>query len=548
MSLTKVSYSMIRGAPVSVLDFGAVGDGVTNDYSAFVAAAAHIQANGGGRLVIPFRPLGYSITCPSNNGPVCDFSGLNLVTIDGDGAYIRFENTYSSSQGNTLFQFDACNNIRIRGLFVFNNYTKTVVQSGVRFSYFTNECQGVSIDDVTFWGGLAFVQVYKDPADGYGPTNQARGFRIGRVRVKNAWYGINCQYNGDDFMVENLETDEVHRSYFIYGVRHHKAFIRSKNNVAEDVAIGSLDGFGCENIDIDYINTDSTAPTSGNRGSCVDIGLNEGTTYPGPAVMRNIKVNVTATVVPNAMGYGFTINSGDSVAPGHVLENIELRGSFSSTWATFNPIHIGYVYPATGTNFLRNLRLKDIWVGGQAANSFINCRNISFMKLENVNTVAGCFLYGGGDGSKILVENCAATSFSNSAVDATAVQFVNTVMTTGTGQGLLNKTIQNSKIGVAPLNMMPRVWAVLDPAGAVKQSVGVVSTSKIGTGYYAINFETAYSQGNYSGLANISGGAFFCEVLQWSSTQARVQVYNTSGVLVDPANEIMFGLFANPAA
>ena len=38
MSLTKVSYSMIDGAPVNVLDFGAVGDGTTDDTSAIQAA------------------------------------------------------------------------------------------------------------------------------------------------------------------------------------------------------------------------------------------------------------------------------------------------------------------------------------------------------------------------------------------------------------------------------------------------------------------------------------------------------------------------------
>lgn len=38
MSLTKVSYSMITGAPVNVLDFGAVGDGVTNDAAALALA------------------------------------------------------------------------------------------------------------------------------------------------------------------------------------------------------------------------------------------------------------------------------------------------------------------------------------------------------------------------------------------------------------------------------------------------------------------------------------------------------------------------------
>jgi len=44
--LTKVSYSMITGAPVNVLDFGAVGDGVTNNTTAInlaLASAANIQ-------------------------------------------------------------------------------------------------------------------------------------------------------------------------------------------------------------------------------------------------------------------------------------------------------------------------------------------------------------------------------------------------------------------------------------------------------------------------------------------------------------------------
>ena len=40
MSLTKVSYSMITGAPANVLDYGATGDGVTNDASACVLANA----------------------------------------------------------------------------------------------------------------------------------------------------------------------------------------------------------------------------------------------------------------------------------------------------------------------------------------------------------------------------------------------------------------------------------------------------------------------------------------------------------------------------
>ena len=40
MSLTKVSYSMIEGAPVNVLDFGADPTGVVDSLPAFQAAQA----------------------------------------------------------------------------------------------------------------------------------------------------------------------------------------------------------------------------------------------------------------------------------------------------------------------------------------------------------------------------------------------------------------------------------------------------------------------------------------------------------------------------
>lgn len=40
MALTKVTYSMIAGAAANVLDYGAVGDGITNDSAAIIAAIA----------------------------------------------------------------------------------------------------------------------------------------------------------------------------------------------------------------------------------------------------------------------------------------------------------------------------------------------------------------------------------------------------------------------------------------------------------------------------------------------------------------------------
>ena len=51
MALTKVTYSMIDGACINVLDFGAVGDGVANDTAAFQAA---IDAGTADTIYVPF--------------------------------------------------------------------------------------------------------------------------------------------------------------------------------------------------------------------------------------------------------------------------------------------------------------------------------------------------------------------------------------------------------------------------------------------------------------------------------------------------------------
>lgn len=93
MSLTKVTYSMINGAPVNVLDYGAIGDGVTNNYSAFTLAIASIPAAGG----ILYIPAGTYYL--GTSGLLISRSNLTII---GEGMPQVSTNLYNLSGGTIL--------------------------------------------------------------------------------------------------------------------------------------------------------------------------------------------------------------------------------------------------------------------------------------------------------------------------------------------------------------------------------------------------------------------------------------------------------------
>ena len=79
MSLTKAHNRMIAGAPVNVLDFGAVGDGVTDDTVAIKAAIDSVSSGG----TVTFPAGAYVIN--SGNAIGVDVNGFTNLSIVGEG-------------------------------------------------------------------------------------------------------------------------------------------------------------------------------------------------------------------------------------------------------------------------------------------------------------------------------------------------------------------------------------------------------------------------------------------------------------------------------
>ena len=129
MSLTKVTYSMIKGAPVNVLDFGAVGDGVTDDTSAIQAAIDALDSIDGGTLIFPQGIYGITDTVFIKDNIKLQGQGRPTIkAIDSIvGAMIQFGYTTGVVTDPPT---NPCSNAELNGFVVNADYKVTKINYG----------------------------------------------------------------------------------------------------------------------------------------------------------------------------------------------------------------------------------------------------------------------------------------------------------------------------------------------------------------------------------------------------------------------------------
>ena len=149
MSLTKASFSMITGAVVNVVDYGADSSGVADSSTAVNAAVAYLQTLGGGDI---FFPVGAYLF----NSSIISSSSIFGVRFIGQGggrtAGNRTATTLIQNFTGTLFNVNSWN-MEWHNFSFLQNGALGAGNTYIYLSPNSGYCQNAKIDSCSFYGG-----------------------------------------------------------------------------------------------------------------------------------------------------------------------------------------------------------------------------------------------------------------------------------------------------------------------------------------------------------------------------------------------------------
>lgn len=215
MSLTKVTYSMISGAAVNVLDYGVVGDGIT-ECSAATQAAVDAAPSGG---VVVFPPGGtYKFTTTGTGYRVLVNKPLTIIA---EGANFELTATgtpanWDQERHNAIFRVLQVDGFTWRGGYVDGNRNNATIPM-VGFIV-AHGCSNTRVENIDFYnvdhnnGCVYFDAVLPDLTTNATQLNISVvncGFRrcYYGIGVRGSIYGLLCEGNwGFDFDLQNPQT------------------------------------------------------------------------------------------------------------------------------------------------------------------------------------------------------------------------------------------------------------------------------------------------------------------------------------------------------
>ena len=371
-----------------VKDYGAVGDGTTNDTAAIIAACAAVQNNGGGTLLFdPKTYLVYPVGSVTGYNIMNTFTGLDGLVLEGRGATLQFGLNWAVATVDqvVLFYFVSCVNVKISNFSLICTTVPTQVNSiSIGLNAFTIglNCHNYVIENIMQVGGRLGISAVRG-------TGSAWSTRATKIAVLNYYatdvgYPLSFQNSGDHVFVRNCIINRPGRAYFPYGVRNHDIQIEVLDTyyspsclLFAGYGIDTDQGGGVlENIKLDITSIDNTAGTA--QATLVGLYMGAKAATFEPAIARNIDVRLNVKMVTGVTLYGvFSIDKqingippNDTVDRGHILENIKISGVIRNAVDVGNIIALNGFQSTWGAGeFVHNLRLEDLYIEGSGTSS-----------------------------------------------------------------------------------------------------------------------------------------------------------------------------------
>lgn len=316
---------------ISVRQAGAVGDGVTNDKTA-IRNAISFAETAGVRLISDPDAVHY-LGAFSNSGDdpcfLIDFDGFVFDTNNCKFTATASTNIAQASTANqSIFKLQDASNVVLGDFRAEADTVDRTNTIGVVAVHVRNQAANSKNHKIGHISGLRLLSTITASS-----SNPALYRHSGLVADKlynlSGYYNVNCADNIDDFSA-NISSDDIVRSYFVYGVKGHRAKIYSINhNKFTDVLIKRYE-YNTKEIHVEYYaenDISSAASISIEHQNDTDNGTIEDV-YIDLNVQKSNPANPTLNFVSftNAGAVRATTNS--------VTNGIYIRGNTNSTTPT----------------------------------------------------------------------------------------------------------------------------------------------------------------------------------------------------------------------
>ncbi|HYI12152.1 MAG TPA: glycosyl hydrolase family 28-related protein [Thermoanaerobaculia bacterium] len=288
----------------NVVSYGANGNDDSDDTLAIRAAAVALQTaaeaaepyNLGATLYFPpgrYRIFSTGVSPTSNNLAV--FANLNGIKVIAEGATLEIMRQFDVSETGIIFGFSYCSNVVVDGFTVTGPNAQVGVHNGLNFVLLSEGNRNVSMPNNKLKGvysGLTCIRANLT-------VPKSEGIVVGSLDVSNSVYGVTDPKGCDGLTIHSLIVKDVTRSYTAYGVRDHDVNITSYGAAADDVALGTGEGLGLENIRVRYTSPAEYTVTTPGSGEHARVRLGwSGATAP----IRNIDIRLNVTYGQSTTG------------------------------------------------------------------------------------------------------------------------------------------------------------------------------------------------------------------------------------------------------